>query len=175
MRRPECGCEGAQACEAVRCHTFTRNRKSNSRCNANALTQCRDCGGQFCAKHRFYADHQCTNGANSQAGKGSTAPSVLSSRTGSAAQSRVVSAHSSPRITGGTFAASVQAGLPNGRTSEGAANKAPLPVVCPICHKNVDGANTSMSSSQVNQIVTRHIDAGCPQPKKSGLLGWLGI
>ncbi|KAJ3070572.1 hypothetical protein HDU98_006377 [Podochytrium sp. JEL0797] len=151
--------DGKQRKREKQCHGFA---KPGVRCTSSALTSCKQCNNQFCAKHRFYEDHAC------QKGQGN-------SRASSAAQSRASSVQSSPRI-GKNANASVR-----GSSSASTANltqkaKAkPVPVVCPICHQNVDGADSSMTPNQVNEIVSRHIDAGCPAPKKSGLLGWLGL
>ncbi|KAJ3400027.1 hypothetical protein HDU80_007341 [Chytriomyces hyalinus] len=157
---------------------------AKTRCSASALTNCRDCSGQFCAKHRFYADHACKPHSRAASNPQKNPSSTQHSRAQSTGTLKPSSAAASSNKNNSSTANSANARASSSSSSishtptssKQSPNNSKLPVACPICRKNVDGADTSMSASQVNMVVTRHIDAGCPAPaKKNGLLSFLGL
>ncbi|KAJ3294203.1 zinc finger, AN1-type domain [Rhizoclosmatium sp. JEL0117] len=154
--------ESQQRKREKQCAGFT---KPGVRCKEPHMTQCKQCQGQFCARHRFYEDHNCPAGNGSAKNSPNLSPATVAakSKAAAAAQSRANSNNPSPRI--GNSA--------NGSSSS--VNKDSVAVVCPVCRKEVDGVKSGMNPSQVNNVVNQHIDAGCPAPKKKGVLGWLGL
>ncbi|KAJ3095120.1 hypothetical protein HK100_005912, partial [Physocladia obscura] len=128
-----------------------KNKCRVRKCNNKSLAVCRDCSAAFCAAHRFPADHSCLSAAS------------LSS---SLSSSPIVPSRQILRPPPNHQPASKASLSPKAKPVPVIPDRAnPIPVVCPVCHKNVPGATTSMSPNDVNDIVARHIDAGCPKPK----------